>query len=39
VPEELTEAQIIDRLERLERNVRLLAKQAGIEIEDPAGSS
>ena len=32
----LTEAQIIERLQRLERNVALLAQHAGIAIEDPS---
>jgi hypothetical protein len=36
VAEGLTEAQIIERLARLERNVRLLADQAGVQIEDPS---
>jgi hypothetical protein len=36
MPEGLTEAQIVERLLRLERNVRALAQQAGVEIEDPA---
>ena len=36
VPEGLTDAQIIERLERLERNVKLLAGQAGVQIEDPS---
>jgi hypothetical protein len=36
MPEGLTEAQIVERLLRLERNVRALAEQAGVEIEDPA---
>ena len=34
--EGLTDAQIVERLLRLERNVRLLAERAGVEIEDPA---
>jgi hypothetical protein len=38
VPEGLTEAQIIERLERLERNVRMLAEATGTRIEDPAES-
>jgi hypothetical protein len=32
----LTDAQIIERLERLERNVRTLAASVGVELEDPA---
>lgn len=32
-----SEAQIIARLERLERNVRMLAERTGVGIEDPAG--
>jgi hypothetical protein len=36
MPEGLTDAQIIERLQRLERNVRLLAERAGVEIEDPS---
>jgi hypothetical protein len=34
--EGLTDAQIIERLQRLERNVQRLAEQAGVELEDPA---
>jgi hypothetical protein len=34
VPEGLTQAQIVERLQRLERNVRLLAERAGVELED-----
>ena len=33
----LTEAQIIERLDRLERAVRALAAHTGVEIDDPAG--
>jgi len=33
--EGLTDAQIIERLLRLERNVARLAEQAGVELEDP----
>lgn len=33
---DLSDAQIIDRLGRLERNVRLLAERLGVEIEDPS---
>jgi hypothetical protein len=36
VPEGLTDAQIIERLQRLERNVALLAERAGVQIEDPS---
>jgi hypothetical protein len=36
VPEGLTDAQIITRLERLERNVQALAERLGVELEDPA---
>jgi hypothetical protein len=36
MPEGLTDAQLIERLERLERNVRRLAEDAGVELEDPA---
>jgi len=32
----LTEAQIIERLDRLERAVQALAAHTGVEIEDPA---
>jgi hypothetical protein len=32
----LTDAQIVERLERLERNVRALAERIGVGIEDPA---
>jgi hypothetical protein len=31
----LTDAQIIERLERLERSVRAIAEATGVEIEDP----
>lgn len=34
--EGLTDAQIIERLERVERNVRALAESVGVELEDPA---
>ena len=37
MPEGLTDAQIIERLERLERNVKLLAERVGVGIEDPSG--
>jgi hypothetical protein len=36
VPEGLTDAQIIKRLERLERNVQALAEHLGVALEDPA---
>jgi hypothetical protein len=36
VPEGLSDAQIIARLERLERNVRALADRVGISLEDPS---
>jgi hypothetical protein len=36
VPEGLTDAQVIARLERLERNVRALAEHIGVSLEDPA---
>jgi hypothetical protein len=36
VPEGLTDAQIITRLERLERNVQALAERLGVSLEDPA---
>ena len=36
MPEGLTDAQIIERLERLERNVRMLAERTGVGIEDPS---
>ena len=39
MPEGLTDAQIIERLERLERNVRLLAGRLGVDIEDPANGA
>jgi len=32
----LTDAQIVERLERLERTVKLLAEKAGVEVEDTA---
>ena len=35
--EGLTDAQIVERLLRLERNVRLLADHAGVDIDDPSG--
>ena len=36
MPEGLTDAQIIERLQRLERNVKLLADRVGVQIEDPS---
>ena len=36
--EGLTDAQIIERLLRLERNVRLIAERTGIDIEDPSAT-
>jgi hypothetical protein len=36
VPEGLTDAQIIERLERLERNVRAIAEHVGAPLEDPS---
>ena len=36
MPEGLTDAQIVERLQRLERNVAKLATAAGVELEDPA---
>ena len=34
--EGLTDAQLIERLQRLERNVAKLAAATGVELEDPA---
>ena len=34
--QELTDAQIVERLQRLERNVAAIAKHVGAEIEDPS---
>jgi hypothetical protein len=36
VPQGLTDAQIIERLERMERNIAAIARHAGVAIEDPA---
>jgi hypothetical protein len=36
MPEGLTDAQVIARLERLERNVRALGEHIGLSLEDPA---
>jgi hypothetical protein len=33
--EGLTDAQIVERLQRLERNVRLIAERTGVQIEEP----
>jgi hypothetical protein len=38
VPEGLTDAQIVERIERLERAVRMLAERTGTGIEDPAAT-
>ena len=38
MPEGLTDAQIIDKLNRLERNVSLIASHLGIELDDPAAA-
>jgi hypothetical protein len=38
MPQGLTDAQIIDRLNRLERNVSLIASHLGIELDDPAAA-
>jgi len=39
MPEGLTDAQMIERLQRLERNVALLAERMGVELEDPAAGA
>jgi hypothetical protein len=36
MPEGLSDAQIIERLEWLERNMRMLAERIGAPLEDPA---
>ncbi len=36
--EGLTDAQVIERLQRLERNVAKLAAAAGVELDDPAAA-
>ena len=36
MPEGLTDAQIVERLQRLERNVAKLAAAAGVQLDDPA---
>jgi hypothetical protein len=38
MPEGLTDAQIIDKLNRLERNISLIASHLGIELDDPAAA-
>lgn len=38
MPEGLTDAQIIDRINRLERNLSHIAKQVGVTLEDPAAA-
>jgi hypothetical protein len=37
MPSGLTDAQVIARLERLERNLARVAAQVGVALEDPAG--
>jgi hypothetical protein len=39
VVEGLTDAQIITRLQRLERNVARLAEAAGVDLEDPSAGA
>jgi hypothetical protein len=36
MPEGLTDAQLIERLQRLERNVQRIARHLGVELEDAA---
>ena len=36
MPEGLTEAQIVERLQRLERNLARVAEAAGVSLDDPA---
>lgn len=36
MPEGLTDAQIVERLQRLERNVAAIAERVGVELEDPS---
>jgi hypothetical protein len=36
VPEGLTDAQIIERLQRLERNLQKVAEAVGVGLEDPS---
>ena len=38
MPEGLTDAQIIERIQRLERNLARVAAAAGVDLEDPAAS-
>ncbi len=38
MPEGLTDAQIIEKIQRLERNVSLIASHLGIELDDPAAA-
>jgi hypothetical protein len=35
MPEGLTDAEITERLQRMERNIRLIAERTGVELEDP----
>lgn len=36
MPTGLTDAQIIERLERLERNLQAVAEHVGVQLEDPS---
>jgi hypothetical protein len=38
MPEGLTDAQIIERIQRLERNLTLIAKHVGVDLDDPAAN-
>ena len=38
MPEGLTDAQIIERLQRLEKNISLIASHVGIELDEPAAA-
>jgi hypothetical protein len=38
MPAGLTDAQIIERLNRLEKNISLIASHLGIELDDPAAA-
>ena len=38
MPQGLTDAQIIDKLNRLEKNVSLIASHLGIELDEPAAA-
>jgi hypothetical protein len=38
MPEGLTDAQIIERLQRLEHNLSLIAKHVGVDLDDPAAN-